>query len=96
VSKPPGTYQVVAITSKDAMGLLRRIGFRYDTTFGGHVLPGFLDPQEGVSGFHKDRDLLATLSRDGFPAGCDFDVLNEEEKLSLEIFIATTNYVETL
>jgi hypothetical protein len=95
-SKPPGNYQVVLITAKEAMGLLRRIGFRYDDSFGGHVLPGCVDPEEGVSGFHKDRDLLATLSRVGFPEGCNFDDLDEEEKLSLELFIATTNYVETL
>ena len=93
---PRTSTEVVLIEQRDALNLLYRVGFKYSKPFGGYAFPGVTKPEDGVTGFLVEKDLWNHLCRHGFPDNCDFEGMPADERLSLELFVASNKGVSTL
>jgi len=96
--------ETTALSPKSAIGLLMRLGFKYQLNALGtedcYFLPN-TKRKDGILGFNMFRlsgsqGLFSYLGHVGLPDNCKFDKISKTERASLELFLAEEKEIETV
>ena len=93
--EPVAIPECVDMKPSTARSILKQLGYTFSSNVDSVVLPGvsFHDSTQGIDRFDKLMDLFNHIARFGLAAskpGDDFSESEKEQRLQLEVFIAST------